>query len=51
MPYEDVATGRIEIIPHCIWFPYRNALLRQVAEKYGAADSPQTAPPPAKKAA
>ncbi len=36
MPYEDVETGRIEIIPHCIWFPYRNALLRKIAEKYGS---------------
>ena len=34
--YEDVATGRIEVIPHCIWYPYRNPILKQIADKYGA---------------
>ena len=41
MPYEDVATGRIEIIPHCIWYPYRNAILRTIAQKYGSVRSTQ----------
>jgi hypothetical protein len=36
MPYEDVATGQVKIIPHCIWFPYRDALLRKIADKYGS---------------
>jgi hypothetical protein len=36
MPYENVETGRIEIIPHCIWYPYRNAILRKIADKYGS---------------
>jgi hypothetical protein len=35
MPYENVETGQIETIPHCLWYPYRNALLRKIAEKYG----------------
>jgi uncharacterized radical SAM superfamily Fe-S cluster-containing enzyme len=35
MPYEDVETGRIELIPHCLWFPYRNKLLKKITEKYG----------------
>jgi hypothetical protein len=51
MPYEDVETGRIEIIPHCLWFPYRNALLRKIAEKYGSVRSAPTDALPAKKAA
>ena len=33
--YENVDTGRIEVIPHCVWFPYRNAILRKIADKYG----------------
>lgn len=51
MPYEDVETGRIEIIPHCLWFPYRNALLRKIAQKYGTVRGGQTAAPSPKKAA
>ena len=39
MPYEDVETSRIEIIPHCLWYPYRNAILRKIAEKYGSVRS------------
>lgn len=35
MPYENVETGEIEIMPHCVWFPYRNAILRKIADKYG----------------
>lgn len=35
MPYENVKTGRIEIIPHCLWFPYRDAILKTIADKYG----------------
>ncbi len=35
MPYENVKTGRIEVIPHCVWYPYRNAILRDIANKYG----------------
>jgi 7,8-dihydro-6-hydroxymethylpterin dimethyltransferase len=36
MPYENVETGQIEIIPHCVWYPYRNAILRKIADKYGS---------------
>jgi hypothetical protein len=36
MPYENVETGNIEIIPHCLWYPYRNAILRKIADKYGS---------------
>jgi uncharacterized Fe-S cluster-containing radical SAM superfamily protein len=35
MPYEEVETGQIKTIPHCVWFPYRNAILRKISEKYG----------------
>jgi len=24
-----------EFIPHSIWYPYRNAILRKIADKYG----------------
>jgi len=33
--YENVETGKVEVIPHCVWFPYRNPLLKKIAEKYG----------------
>lgn len=36
MPYENVETGQIEIIPHCVWYPYRNAILKKIADKYGS---------------
>ncbi len=36
MPYENVETGRIEIIPHCVWYPYRNEILKKIADKYGS---------------
>jgi 7,8-dihydro-6-hydroxymethylpterin dimethyltransferase len=36
MPYENVETGEIEVIPHCVWYPYRNAILRKIADKYGS---------------
>ncbi|MGA2798984.1 MAG: radical SAM protein, partial [Thermoguttaceae bacterium] len=42
MPYEDVKTNRIEIIPHCLWYPYRNEILRTIADKYGTVHSTQT---------
>ena len=32
--YEDVETGRIEVIPHCVWFPYRNPIMKKIADKY-----------------
>jgi 7,8-dihydro-6-hydroxymethylpterin dimethyltransferase len=41
MPYENVETGRIEIIPHCLWFPYRDAILRKIAQKYGRVPTTQ----------
>lgn len=33
--YENVATGEVEVIPHCVWYPYRNAILQKIAMKYG----------------
>ena len=33
--YEDPATGQVEVIPHCIWYPYRNPILKEIADKYG----------------
>ncbi|MBN2581317.1 MAG: radical SAM protein [Pirellulales bacterium] len=52
MPYEDVETGRIEVIPHCLWFPYRDAILRKIAQKYGSVRSDREAvSSPPKKAA
>lgn len=33
--YENVETGETEVIPHCIWFPYRNPIMKQISEKYG----------------
>jgi hypothetical protein len=44
MPYEDVETGRIETIPHCVWYLYRNPILRKIAEKYGSVSSKQRSP-------
>ncbi len=38
--YEDVTDGQVKSIPACLWYTYRNHILRKVAEKYG------TAPPP-----
>jgi hypothetical protein len=38
-PYEDPDTGRIGIIPACMWVPYRNEILRKISRKYGAVDA------------
>ena len=43
MPYENVDTGQIEIIPHCVWYPYRNVILRKIATKYGSTRSKKKA--------
>jgi MoaA/NifB/PqqE/SkfB family radical SAM enzyme len=51
MPYEDVKTGRIEIIPHCLWYPYRNEILRTITNKYGTVNSPKTVSLSSKKVA
>ena len=37
--YEDVKTGMVEVIPHCIWYPYRNPILKEIGDKYGTARS------------
>jgi uncharacterized Fe-S cluster-containing radical SAM superfamily protein len=50
MPYEDVETGQIKTIPHCLWYPYRNALLRRIAEKYGSVANVPGEPPTRKAA-
>ena len=41
--YEDVETGRIEVIPHCVWFPYRNSILKKIADKYARIHSEKKA--------
>ena len=41
--YEDADTGRIEVIPHCIWYPYRNPILQKIAEKYASPGKMQKA--------
>jgi hypothetical protein len=33
--YEDVADGKVKTIPACLWYPYRNAFLKKLSEKYG----------------
>lgn len=37
--YENVDTGRIEVIPHCVWYPYRNPILKKIADKYASTSS------------
>ncbi len=36
--YEDTDTGRMQSIPACMWVPYRNGVLKKIAEKYGVVD-------------
>ena len=36
--YEDTADNQVKTIPACMWPPYRNVVLKKVAEKYGAVD-------------
>ena len=48
MPYEDVVTGQIKTIPHCVWYPYRNAIMRKIAEKYGTVSGAPACRLPAK---
>ena len=33
--YEDPADGKVKTIPACLWYPYRNAYLQKLSEKYG----------------
>ena len=35
--YEDLGSGKAQYIPACLWYPYRNALLQKLSEKYGVA--------------
>jgi len=35
--YEDVEDGKIKNIPACLWYPYRNAILKKISQKYGIA--------------
>ena len=28
---------KIEVIPHCVWFSYRNPILQKIADKYASA--------------
>ena len=34
--HENVETGRIEIIPHCVWYSYRNPILKKIADMYAS---------------
>ena len=36
--YEDTDDGKIKTIPACMWYPYRNPILKKLSEKYGIAD-------------
>ncbi|MCG3180911.1 MAG: Coenzyme PQQ synthesis protein E [Phycisphaerae bacterium] len=33
--YEDTADGQVKYIPACLWYPYRNAFLEKLSNKYG----------------
>ena len=35
--YENVDSGKIEVVPHCAWYPYRNPILKKIADKYADA--------------
>ena len=35
--YEDVEDGKVKYIPACLWYPYRNPILKKLSEKYGLA--------------
>ncbi len=39
--FEDVTDGSVKTIPACMWYPYRNPILEQIAKKY-AKDGKQT---------
>ena len=41
--YENVETGKIEVIPHCVWYPYRNPILKKIADKYASTRSREKA--------
>jgi hypothetical protein len=41
--YENVKTGQVEVIPHCVWLPYRNAILKKITDKYGSTRNKQKA--------
>ncbi len=38
--YEDADDGKVKYIPACLWYPYRNALLKKIADKYDTAPTP-----------
>ena len=33
--YEDIKNNRIGTVPVCLWYPYRNEILRKITLKYG----------------
>jgi hypothetical protein len=35
--YEDVVDGEVKYIPACLWYPYRNDIMKKLSEKYGVA--------------
>ncbi len=45
--YEDADDGRIKTIPACMWYPYRNAILKKISDKYGVAGHKARAETPA----
>ena len=44
--YEDPADGKIKTIPACLWYPYRNDILKGLSAKYGVVGRPASAPSP-----
>jgi 7,8-dihydro-6-hydroxymethylpterin dimethyltransferase len=45
--YEDATDGQVKTIPACLWYPYRNPLLKSLSEKYGIAGKDKAAAKPA----
>ncbi len=38
--YEDAEDGKVKTIPACMWYPYRNPILKRISEKYGTTRKP-----------
>ena len=38
--YEDASDGKVKHIPACLWYPYRNDLLKELSAKYGVVNAP-----------
>jgi hypothetical protein len=42
--YEDPDDGKVKFFGACLWYPYRNAILKRLADKYGQGGAKQLAP-------